>query len=243
MFEEIVESFDKTKIAFNHFKKDSRDTVLIICHGFSMSKDAKPFLNLSGDLFKFCDVITMDQRGHGRSEGIFSFSFKEHKDIEIIIGHAKKAYKNIYLMGFSLGAASSIIEVAKKKDVSGLIAVSPPVSFDKIENRFLDKGAFIPGIQKFGRHLFRLRIGNIFTKKENPIDVIDKISPIPILIIQGEKDPIILKWHAEVLYEKAREPKKLIIVKSGLHAEELYRQNPKDFVNLCISWLQEISCH
>jgi len=241
MLEKTVESFDKTKIFFNHFKKDGRDTVFIICHGFAMSKDAKPFFALSEDLFKLYDVISMDQRGHGKSEGVFTFSSKEHEDIKAVINYAEGSYKHIYLMGFSLGAASCIIEVARDKNVDGLIVVSSPVSFNKIENRFFDKGAFIPGIQNFRNLLFRLRMRNIFAKKREPFDVIDKISPIPLLIIQGDKDPIIFKHHAETLYKKAKEPKKLVIIKDGFHAEELYRRKPKEFLTLCILWVSHIN--
>ncbi len=240
MLKKTVESFDKTKIALNHFKQDSRDTVLIICHGFAMSKDSKPFLDLSNDLFESWDIIAMDQRGHGNSEGIFSFSSKEHKDIKAVIEYAKESYTRIYLMGFSLGAASCIIEVAANKNVNGLITVSAPISFEKIENRFLHKDALIPGIKKSGEHTFKMRLGNMFAKKENPVDVIDKISPIPILLIQGEKDPIIFKHHAETLYKKAKEPKKLIIIKEGLHSEDLYLNNRKEFVSLCSSWLSSL---
>ena len=241
MFEKTVESFDKTRISFNHFKKDGRDSAFIICHGFLMSKDAKPFLDLSNDLFELYDVISMDQRGHGDSDGSFSFSSKEHEDVKAVIDYSKGYYAHIYLMGFSLGAASCIIEVARDKNVDGLIVVSPPISFEKIENRFLDKGALIPGIQKFRNQIFQLRIGNIFAKKKEPLDMIDKISPIPLLIIQGDKDPIIYKHHAEALYQKAKEPKKLVIMKNGLHAEELYRQNPREFVDLCTLWITQIN--
>ncbi len=241
MESKTIESFDKTKIALNHFKKDDRNTVLIICHGFAMSKDSKPFLDLSNDLFESWDIITMDQRGHGTSEGVFSFSAKEHEDIKAVVEYSKENYTYIYLMGFSLGAASCIIEVATNKNVNGLITVSAPISFENIENRFLYKDALIPGIQKFGNHTLKMRLGNIFEKKEKPVDVIDKISPIPILLIQGEKDPIIFKHHAETLYGKAKEPKKLMVIKEGLHAEDLYINNPKEFVSLCSSWLKEFA--
>ena len=240
MFEKTIESFDKTKIALNHFQKDGRDNVFIICHGFSMAKDAKLFFDLSKDFFRFYDVIIMDQRGHGKSQGAFTFSSKEHLDIKAVIDYAKKIYLHIYLIGFSLGAASSIIEVAEYKNVNALIIVSPPISFKKIENRFLHKNAVMPAIQKFGTHIFKLRIGNILSKKVNPIDVIDKISPIPLLILQGDKDPIVFEKHAELLYNKALKPKKISIIKNGLHAEDLYRQNPEYFITICISWIKDI---
>jgi pimeloyl-ACP methyl ester carboxylesterase len=205
-----------------------------------MSKDAKPFLDLSEDLFEQYDVITMDQRGHGRSEGFFSFSSKEHEDIKVIINYALERYRKVYLIGFSLGAASCVIEVAQNRNVGGLIIISPPTSFENIENNFLDRSAVIPAIQKFGSHLFRLRLGNINSPKVNPLDVIDKVSPIPLLIIHGGNDPIIFRHHADMLYEKAKEPKKLVIIEKGLHAEELYRQDSEGFVELCVSWIKEI---
>lgn len=239
MHEYKIESFDGTKIAVNHFKAEARNAVIIVCHGFWMSKDAKPFLDLSKDLFRLYDVIAMDQRGHGSSDGVFSFSSKEHDDIKTVIDYSKARYKHIYLLGFSLGGASCVIEVARNKNVDRLLIVSSPISFDKIENRFLEKGALIPAVQKFGKHLFKLRLGSMFLKKTNPEDVIDKISHIPILIIQGGRDPIVFRRHAEILYKKAKEPKKLIIVEDGLHAEDLYRQNPEGFINICTSWLKE----
>ncbi|MFH1245990.1 MAG: alpha/beta fold hydrolase [Candidatus Omnitrophota bacterium] len=229
----IAASFDKTRIAFTHLRKGTRDTVFIICHGFAMSKDARIFLELSDDLYELYDVIAMDQRGHGTSGGIYSFTSKEHEDIKAVIDYAKEYYRRIYLLGFSLGAASSIIEVARYKNVDGLIAVSGPLSFEKIENRFWEKEALWPGIQHIGSHTFRLRLGNVFVKKKNPVDEIGKIAPIPLLIIHGDRDPIIFKHHADALYKNAKKPKKLAIIKNGLHAEELYKQNPRKFITLC----------
>lgn len=238
MDKKIIESYDKTKIAFNHFKQGERDAVIVICHGFWMCKDAKPFLSLSRDFFDYYDVIAMDQRGHGNSGGVFTFSSKEHEDIKSVINYAKKAYKRVYLMGFSLGAASSIVETAGEKNVNGLIVVSAPASFENIENRFLTKEVLMSSIRKFETHLFKLRPGTISKDKIRPEDVIDRVSPIPLLIIHGEKDPIIFKRHAEILYRKAKEPKRIVIIKEGLHAEDLYIQNPDEFIARCVSWLR-----
>ena len=144
MLEQTVESYDKTKIAFNHFKQQDRNTVIVICHGFAMSKDARPFLDLSKDFFNYYDVITMDQRGHGNSGGVFTFSSQEHEDIKAVIIYSRKIYKHVYLMGFSFGAASSIIQVAREKNVDSLIVVSPPISFEEIENLFHLRDNCIP---------------------------------------------------------------------------------------------------
>lgn len=233
--EKKTKSFDGADIYFDHYVKKERYSVLVICHGFLMTKNAEVFRNIAEDFFEMYDVIVMDQRGHGKSKGSFSFTSKEHKDIKAVIEYAEKYYKNIFLMGFSLGAASSIIETAKEKNVKAVIAVSPPSDFMKIENKFWRSKASSTGF-----NILKTRFGNVLSKKEKPVDLVSKISPIPVLIIHGDNDNIIFRRHAEILYEKAREPKKVIFIKGGLHAEQLYEQDRKGFIKHCVLWLNSI---
>jgi len=229
------------KIALNHYAKAGRNCVLIICPGCFMSKDAKPFLDMAEAFFKHLDVITMDFRGHGKSGGLFTFSAKEHLDLKSVIDYAKTKYTHIVLLGFSLGAATAIIYTAKHKDINGVIAVSAPTDFEKIENHFLKKEAVIPAMEKFefGKSP-TLRPGNILLKKIKPAEVASKISPIPILFLSGEKDPIIHQWHAEELFENAREPKSIKTFPGGLHAEELYLKSKEAFLDICLEWCDDL---
>ena len=48
------------------------------------------------------------------------------------------------------------------------------------------------------------------TLEYRPIDVVDRISPRPLLLIAAEQDQITLAEGYQALYERAREPKKLI---------------------------------
>lgn len=243
MVEKTVQSHDAIKIAFNHFVSGDRDTVVVLCHGFWMSKDAKPFVALSEDIYQFYDVIAMDQRGHGRSGGYFSFTAYEHEDIAAIIAFAKTTYTHIYLIGFSLGAASSIIYASHAKYIDGVIAVSAPMSFNEIENKFWKKEAVVPALEKFGSHVFKLRVGSLRATKIKPKDVVSRIAPTPLLFISGSNDPIISSTHTEVLYAAAHEPKQLLLIKDGLHAEDLYRLHPDTFVDGCIHWIQKVAEH
>jgi uncharacterized protein len=149
------------------------------------------------------------------------------------------AYKSIYLMGFSMGAASSIIEAAKYKNVNKLIVVSPPASFAAIENKwYYWNESIIPAVQKFGLHLLKFRCGNIFSKKISPVDVIKDIAPIPTLVIHGTKDPIIFKHHVDELFARAQEPKQIVIFQDGLDAEDLFRRKKAEFIFAILSWLK-----
>lgn len=232
---------DKTTISLNHHS-GGRDTVLIICPGCFMCKDAKPFVQMAEDVAEHFDVIAMDFRGHGQSSGLFTFTAREYLDLKAVVDYARKKYRQVVLIGFSLGAATAIIYTAKYKDVSGVIAVSAPSDFDKIENHFMKKEAVLPAMEKFelGKSP-TLRPGNIALKKIKPVDVVSGISPLPILFLSGKKDPIIHHWHAEKLFEHAREPKKLVAFPDGLHAEDIYRKSRRKFIDTCMEWYQDIN--
>ena len=67
-----------------------------------------------------------------------------------------------------------------------------------------------------------------------PIDMVDKISPRPILFIHGEEDAAVEAYHAQELYNRAKEPKELRIIKSAGHSVPVDEINP-----LIISWFRK----
>lgn len=237
--EVFLKTEDGIDIAINHFDSGKKDSVLIICPGWHMTKDSFVFTGMSKEFFKNTDVIAMDFRGHGHSSGFFTFSAKEYLDLKAVVDYAKIRYSKISLMGFSLGAATSIIYASIYKDVDKVIAVSPPTEFGKIENSFYKKEAFMPTLKKFEPwRMISVRPGSPFEKKIKPIDVIQSVSPIPILILAGGKDPTIYPWHAEELFEKAGYPKRLKIYQNDSHAEDIYMQSHDSFLSVCNNWLK-----
>jgi pimeloyl-ACP methyl ester carboxylesterase len=239
MNELFLKSKDGERIAVNHYDQ-KRNSVIIICHGWSMCKDSKVFKGLSEDFFKHHDIITLDFRGHGQSSGSFTFTAKEPQDLEAVVAFARTRYAKVYLMGFSLGSAISIIHAASHKDVESVIAVSAPVSFEKIENEFYRKEAFIPSIKKFELwRSFTIRPGNLFLPKTNPIDVVNEIEDIPILFISGGKDRTIHAWHGDALNEKASSTSEHILFEDDFHAEDLYLSSPRRFIDTCIQWISK----
>lgn len=67
-----------------------------------------------------------------------------------------------------------------------------------------------------------------------PIDMVDKISPTPILFICGEEDAVVEANQAQELYSRAKEPKELRIIKGVGHSIPLDEINP-----LIISWFRK----
>ena len=205
-----------------------------------MTKDSNAFEKISSMFSKYYDVITLDFRGHGKSSGWFTFGTKETNDLESVIKYAKDSeYKEIYLIGFSLGASTSLITAAKSDCINGIIAISPPSDFNKIENHMWKKAAWFETIKKFELNRFlSIRAGLISHKKIKAIDIIDKIK-VPILFIAGDKDPTVYAWHTEALYKKATCKKEYKPFKNGYHAEDLFLHYPEEFENTCIKWLMQ----
>jgi len=236
-----IKTDDKHRIVFDHYSTQ-RDTVVILAHGFYNNKDAFLFKKIAEDFSEKYDVLCFDFRGHGKSSGRFTWTARETSDLSSIIDYAQsKGYCRIGLVGFSLGAAVAIIEVAVNKRVNSLICVSAPENVWKINFHFWEKemiNDLILNLGEKGKGKF-IRFGNPFLKKINPIDVVDKVSPVPVLFIHGQKDWLIKKSHSEKLFGKAFFPKKIKIFKNAGHAEKIFDKFAEEFKEECFSWLDE----
>ena len=229
---------DKVEIAANGYFS-GREEVVIVAPGWCMTKDSDAFKKISEMFFAEYDVICFDFRGHGKSNGWFTFTSKEIKDLDSVVNFAKKkGYSKIYLAGFSLGGGLVTIYAANH-DVDKVIAVSAHSDFDKIENQMWKKEAWGETFKKFelGRFL-SIRPDIIPHKKIKPIDKIKDVSA-PTLFIAGKKDPTVHSWHTEELYNQAVCPKEYKLYENGCHAEDLYLHYKEDFSKRCIEWLQK----
>ena len=228
---------DKTDIAINYYKSGHNE-VVIIAPGWCMTKDSDAFKRIAQMFAAHFDVISFDFRGHGKSGGMFTFTAKELMDMDCVVRFARKnKYCKIYLAGFSLGAAMSVIYASKSRFIDKLIAVSAPSDFDKIENEMWKKEAWGETFKKFELERFvSIRPYPVPLKKVKPTDIIHKIK-IPILFIAGENDPTVHPWHTKELYEKAVCTKKYKEYKGGCHAEDLFLHYEKNFSKLCLDWL------
>lgn len=240
MLKNINELFLKTKdgvsIAINHHSTGHNE-VLIIAHGWFMTKDSSYFRDMANVFSEKMDVISMDFRGHGRSSGFYTFTSKEPQDLKTVVDYAKKYYRKIHLLGFSLGGALVLIHSALEKNVDKVIAVSAPHSFLKIENQIWRKEAWGQTFKKFElRRWLTVRPSLIIGKKIRPIDIVDKIN-VPTLFVSGQQDPTVHAWHSLSLYRQARCQKRFELFENCNHAEDLFCQERERFINLCTEWL------
>ena len=68
----------------------------------------------------------------------------------------------------------------------------------------------------------------------SPIEYVAGVTPRPLLLAHGSQDKIVDVSHAYKLYDRAREPKQIIIIDG---AEHRLRQNERA-VAIVIDWLK-----
>jgi len=232
---------DDIAISYEHYKNGA-DSVVIVCPGFYNSKKNRWMKKTVELILPEHDVIIFDLRGHGESGGEFTWSAKEHMDINAVVDYAVgQGYKKIGIVAFSLGAASSINAAAERDDIDSMVLISTPSSFKMVDFHFWEPG-MISDLKDNIECKWEgkgARTTHLFIPKRKPIDSIKSIKNTPILFIHGDRDWVIQEYHSEKLYKAAPVKKKLIIAKGGLHAERLIQEKTEAMKKFILDWFSE----
>jgi len=235
-----VVTADNKKIYYDHYKND-QEKVIILAHGFFNSKQTVLFQEMATALNDEYDVIVMDFRGHGKSDGPFHWTAKSYQDLEAILDYASQDYQDIGVIGFSLGAATSLITASRTEEIDSLIAVSTPTQFRKINYQVWRLGFFeniFYSMSREGRIGKGVKPGRLWLKKIKPIDIVDEID-IPVLYLHGKKDWLIRPKHSQRLFDKSPENKKIVIIEKGTHAEYLFRRDRQGTTKIFKDWFSK----
>lgn len=175
------------------------------------------------------NVLMIDLRNCGKSDEAFSsMSFHERKDVKASLKFLKenKEISKFGILGFSMGAATSIIAMSENPEISVGVFDSGFADFERVTEEGAKRFYGLPKypLLPFVSLLYEIR-GNLKTKEMSPENYISKISPRPILILHGTKDEIVYYSHAESLYNNAKEPKELITVQDGEHVQLIQKDS------------------
>lgn len=235
-----LSTIDHHRIHYDHYQKGF-DKAVIIAHGFFNSKDAVLLKEFAKELNANYDVIIFDFRGHGKSSGLFYWTAQEYRDLEAMLQYAKGRYQKVGVVGFSLGAATSLITAARGQAMDSLVSVSAPADFFKIEFCFWQMDPHrdifynLAGEGRLGKGI---RPGPFWAKKDRPIDIVGKIK-IPTFYIHGQNDWLIKPWHSQELYKKTNSLKKIAIIANGPHAEYLMMTHKQQTIKLIKEWFRD----
>ena len=170
-------------------------------------------------------VLIYDYRGYGKSKGHVSrrgLVDDAKAALQFVASHPDLKTKPIISYGHSLGGAKSLAALAESK-INNLRAVVVDSSFSSYRNMAYQIGG------ELGRSLV--------SDDLSPISAIAKISPIPLLVIHGEKDPLVPASEGTRLFRAAKKPKTLYLVENGHHGDALARDDGA-YRKQMLAWLE-----
>jgi predicted alpha/beta-fold hydrolase len=213
-------------------KIDSKNAIIIVCHGFSDTKEKLQYLYYP-IAFQGYVVLAYDARGTGKSKktGKRSDFLKRLEDFEKIIEWVKNqeefSNKKIYCIGFSIGAITVLSGGFTNKDIQKIIAISS-MSYYKQNipkyNPVVLLSYIFKGVKLFPTEEENNRLSPYFlirnAKKELTSDEWEDISK-KVMLIHCKNDRVIkfknLKENRLILESPE---KNILILKKGGHSQK-----------------------
>lgn len=163
------------------------------------------------------NVFLLDYRGFGLSSGKPSIEGSQDdidSAMKYLLSRADIDTERIVIFAQSLGGALAIYNVAHspyRKKIKALISESAFSDFRDIAREKLNAFWLTWPLQ----WPLSMTIDNEFS----PLPAVNKISPIPLLIIHGDLDNIVPSSHGQALFDAAAQPKEMWLVNNGRHIE------------------------
>jgi len=185
-------------------------------------------------------VLIFNFRGTGASGGnidILGWTRDLGAVIDYLWALPEVDRSHLALLGFSGGAAVSVCVAAQDRRVSSVAACACPAEFSFVTDgdpqvlieHFRSIGAirdkdFPPSAEEW--------FGGF--KLVSPINYVADIAPRPLLLVHGSRDEVVAVTHAHRLYDKAGQPKEIVIIDG---AEHRLRQN-EEAMTVVVDWLK-----
>lgn len=196
----------------------------ILCHGLPAGQPdptdpGYPFLAQRLAEAGFATLF-FNFRGTGKSGGNLDM-MGWARDLMAVIDYALRwkgmDFSRLALVGFSAGAVASVYVVAQEPRVGAVVALGCPAQFEEKDipallehcrkEKLIRDPAFPPSVAEWGEGFLEL----------SPLRWVAHLSPRPLLLIHGDQDEQIPLRAAQALYQKAGEPRELVIIPGAGH--------------------------
>lgn len=223
-----------------YYAYSTQNNPWVICiHGYGgkatgMVEYTEMFRNLG------MNVLTVDLRGHGDSQGnYYTLGVRDSDDIILWTNWLKKSFKadKIILFGISMGGATALMAAAKKSELfSIVISDSAPSDFNRMFMRILKHRMgsiahlFMPML-----YLYTRILAGYSLKEASAGEYVSQVS-IPTLYIHGQSDGLVPLEMMTELYEKSTCQKECFVMQGAEHTgaiktdKDLYLRKVSDFI-------------
>jgi dipeptidyl aminopeptidase/acylaminoacyl peptidase len=222
----------------------SNGSTLIFAHGYSQNRQEPhlPALSLASRLVsQGYDVLMFDFRNAGESGGtLTTIGLWEQLDllgaVDYVAGRSPS--QQIGLIGFSMGAATSLLAAGQDKRVQAVVADSPFFSLQEYLEENLPQWT---GLPRFPFNWLILRLSPLVFRADardvKPCDAVTR-STQPILFIHGTNDQTVPCVNSERLHELAGQSRsELWLVPEAGHVRS-YAMHPEEYAGKVTAFLE-----
>jgi alpha-beta hydrolase superfamily lysophospholipase len=173
-------------------------------------------------------ALAFDLPGHGDSEPDMSdAAVGDVIAMAAVLGSVEGVDpRRVGVRGSSLGGFLAITAAAASAEIAGVIAICPP------SEEHLARG--------LRRGNLEMRVGDSLAMEawlmaQDIGGAVERIAPRPLILMHAEGDTQVPSDHSEELYERAGEPRKLVIVPGGAHQTV---QHDAELQGMALRWLE-----
>jgi len=209
---------------FVHRPVNPHDKSLLFLHGFGGRKEDVVNFGEVAESLGF-SMLAIDARGHGDRKsafvgapvqelmGFLNGSIVDNRiAIDIAVRNGWVEEGKLILVGTSMGGILGGVLAGVDQRISGAALYAAGGNLVEILKRGKHPmvSQIVSGIPRFMFSLFKGQVANI-----DPINFIDRISPRPLLLQLGKDDDYVPFDCGMKLYDRAKEPKDLVVHDSG----------------------------
>lgn len=231
----------------NSRHKSAVNPLVIVCHGFTGSKEGRGQAVAMGEQLALLGYSTLlfDFAGSGESDG------ENHDrtlsgqvdDLAAVVEWARQeGFGPIILCGRSFGGSTAISYAARDQQIDAVCTWS---AVARLEQLFLtliggDAAGLADEVVTIENDEGQLTLKRRFFQdlsKHNLAECAAAISPGNLLIVHGSADQSVPPEDAKILYQAAGEPKKLVIIEGADHR---FSSHTEAVWQTFFSWLKEL---
>jgi alpha-beta hydrolase superfamily lysophospholipase len=148
-------------------------------------------------------VLGIDYRGFGQSTDTLPSETMAYEDARAAWDWLGREHPGLprYVFGHSLGGAIAVQLAASVDDESGVVVEGSFTSVPDVFSSF--KWGWLP-------------VGPLITQRFDAASRVDKVGS-PLLVVHGSSDRLIPPELGRKLYERAKDPKRFVLVEGGSH--------------------------
>ncbi len=200
---------------------DASKKIVIFVHGHGGTRNEglrfSPSLHRAG-----FNLLAINLRRNSNSGSPATMGFHERKDVNAAVDLALVQLKmqRVGLFGFSMGAATSVMEMQEDPRVNAGLFSS---GYSNVVDELSESAKRDFHIPRFPLVMLAIAIadwrGNLTLDQIRPEERIAQISPRPVFIMHCGQDDYVDSSHARRLYDAAQNPKELWIPDCNKHEQ------------------------